>query len=666
MVKSLKEMKFPAKKIELLNKLGIDDSESLLTYYPFRYEILEYKPYDKWQPQDTVVFEGRMISYPKTNRLRGKMSVSRFTVENDDDIFEITIYNRPWIKTIKVGTKLTIIGKYVQENKVIATNYNTAPINSVLGVKPIYALKESVSKRTVQTAISHALKEDIEDFIPPEYQQKYRLLTRKQAFTYIHQPSSYQQVEMALRTLKYEEFLKFFLTILCVQDESYKGLDKQAKIFDVNEVLALQENLPFMLTYDQIFVIKEILEDLSSYHVMYRLVQGDVGCGKTMVCAFAMYAAILAGYQTALLAPTEVLVKQHFETLQELFRHLPIKIAMLYSAMPTKQKQQIIEKIKQGTIQCIIGTHSLIQDEVRFKKLGLVVVDEQQRFGVEQRKKIKAKGEKVDFLLMTATPIPRTLANTLYGDMAVSTIESLPINRKGVDTYLIKENSIRSIMQDIRNTINKGQQVYVICPSIEQNDNFPARNVIDICNNLKEAFIGFCEVGMMHGKMSSDEKTKVITEFQKGKFEILVSTTVVEVGVNVVNATMMIIYDAHRFGLSQLHQLRGRVQRGSYRGKCYLLTSSKDQQSLDRLQILVDSTDGFEISKQDLLLRGPGDILGTRQSGASNFIVGNIFTDQKIIDQAQIDARKIAGDKRYRALIDKIVEDNLNNVKYID
>lgn len=666
MVKSLKEMKFPAKKIELLNKLGIDDSESLLTYYPFRYEILEYKPYDKWQPQDTVVFEGRMISYPKTNRLRGKMSVSRFTVENDDDIFEITIYNRPWIKTIKVGTKLTIIGKYVQENKVIAINYNTTPINSVLGVKPIYALKEGVSQRTVQTAISHALKEDIEDFIPPEYQQKYRLLTRKQAFTYIHQPSSYQQVEMALRTLKYEEFLKFFLTILCVQDESYKGLDKQAKIFDVNEVLALQENLPFMLTYDQIFVIKEILEDLSSYHVMYRLVQGDVGCGKTMVCAFAMYAAILAGYQTALLAPTEVLVKQHYETLQELFRHLPIKIAMLYSAMPTKQKQQIIEKIKQGTIQCIIGTHSLIQDEVRFKKLGLVVVDEQQRFGVEQRKKIKAKGEKVDFLLMTATPIPRTLANTLYGDMAVSTIESLPINRKGVDTYLIKENSIRSIMQDIRNTINKGQQVYVICPSIEQNDNFPARNVIDICNNLKEAFIGFCEVGMMHGKMSSDEKTKVITEFQKGKFEILVSTTVVEVGVNVVNATMMIIYDAHRFGLSQLHQLRGRVQRGSYRGKCYLLTSSKDQQSLDRLQILVDSTDGFEISKQDLLLRGPGDILGTRQSGASNFIVGNIFTDQKIIDQAQIDARKIAGDKRYRALIDKIVEDNLNNVKYID
>lgn len=666
MIKSLKEMKFPAKKIELLNKLGIDDSESLLTYYPFRYEILEYKPYGEWQPQDTVVFEGTLISYPRTNHLRGKMSVSRFSVENDDDVFDITIYNRPWIKMIKVGTKLTIIGKYVQQNKVIATNYNTAPISDVIGVKPIYALKEGVTQRTIQTAIIHALKEEIEDFIPEEYQQRYRLLSRKQAFTYIHQPKSYKQVEMALRTLKYEEFLKFFLTILCMQDESFKGLDKEAKIFDVDTVLALQENLPFMLTYDQVFVIKEILEDLSSYHVMYRLVQGDVGCGKTMVCAFAMYATILAGYQSALLAPTEVLVKQHYETLQELFRHLPVKVAMLYSAMPAKQKQQIIKEIKQGTIQCIIGTHSLIQDEVRFKKLGLVVVDEQQRFGVEQRKKIKAKGEKVDFLLMTATPIPRTLANTLYGDMAVSTIETLPINRKGVDTYLIKENSIRTIMQDIRNTINKGQQVYVICPSIEQNDNFPARNVIDICNNLKEAFIGFCEVGMMHGKMSSEEKTKVISEFQKGKFEILVSTTVVEVGVNVVNATMMIIYDAHRFGLSQLHQLRGRVQRGSHRGKCYLLTSNKDQQTLDRLQILVDSTDGFEISKQDLLLRGPGDILGTRQSGASNFIVGNIFTDQKIIDQAQKDAREIAVDKRYRALIDKIIEENLNNVKYID
>lgn len=666
MIRSLKEMKFPAKKIELLNKLGINDSENLLTYYPFRYEILEYKPYNEWKPQDTVVFEGILISYPKTNYLHGKMSVSRFSVENDDDVFDITIYNRPWIKTVKVGTKLTIIGKYVQQNKVIATSYNTAPISTVLGVKPIYALKEGVTQRTIQTAVAHALKEEIEDFIPEEYQQRYRLLNRKEAFKYIHQPESYKQVEMALRTLKYEEFLKFFLTILCMQDESFKGLDKEAKIFDVDTVLALQENLPFMLTYDQIFVIKEILEDLSSYHVMYRLVQGDVGCGKTMVCAFAMYATILAGYQSALLAPTEVLVKQHYETLQELFRHLPVKVAMLYSAMPAKQKQQIIKEIKQGTIQCIIGTHSLIQDEVRFKKLGLVVVDEQQRFGVEQRKKIKAKGEKVDFLLMTATPIPRTLANTLYGDMAVSTIETLPINRKGVDTFLIKENSIRSIMQDIRNTINKGQQVYVICPSIEQNENFPARNVIDIYNNLKEAFIGFCEVGMMHGKMSSQEKTNVISEFQKGKFEILVSTTVVEVGVNVVNATMMVIYDAHRFGLSQLHQLRGRVQRGSHRGKCYLLTSNKDQQSLERLQILVDSTDGFEISKQDLLLRGPGDILGTRQSGASNFIVGNIFTDQKIIDQAQKDARKIAVDKRYRSLIDKLIEENLNNVKYID
>ncbi|MCI5773222.1 MAG: ATP-dependent DNA helicase RecG, partial [Erysipelotrichaceae bacterium] len=499
-----------------------------------------------------------------------------------------------------------------------------------------------------------------------DYQQKYRLLSRKQAFCYIHQPQDKQQIEQALRTLKYEEFLKFFLTILCVQDESFNGLDKQPKIFDQEQVFSLQQNLPFMLTKDQIFVIKEILDDLASYHVMYRLVQGDVGCGKTMVCAFAMYATIIAGYQTVLLAPTEVLVKQHFATIQELFRHTPLKIAMLYSAMNAKEKSTIIEQIKKGEIDCVIGTHSLIQDEVRFRKLGLVVVDEQQRFGVEQRQKIKAKGEKVDFLLMSATPIPRTLANTLYGDMAVSTIESLPSNRKGVDTFLIEENSIRSIMQDIRNTINMGQQVYVICPSIEQNDAYQARNVVDICNNLKEAFIGFCKVEMMHGKMSSDEKTKIIADFQKGLFEILVSTTVVEVGVNVVNATMMIIYDAHRFGLSQLHQLRGRVQRGSLKGKCYLLTSTKDPQSLERLKILVKTNNGFEISQQDLLLRGPGDILGTRQSGSSGFILGNIFKDQNIIEQAQKDARVIARDKKYHKLIDYIIDENKNNVNYRD
>ena len=665
-MKTLKEMKFPAKKIELLNKLGIVDSESLLTYYPFRYEVTEYKPYQNWKPGDTVIFEGILISYPKTTRLHGKMSVSRFSIENDDNVFDITIYNRPWIKSLKVGTKMTIIGKYVDGNKVIATNYNMTPLQDQLGIKPIYSLKEGITQRTVITAINHALKDDIEDVVPLEYQQKYRLLSRKEAFTYIHQPTSFKQVELALRTLKYEEFLKFFLTILCLQDESFNGLDKKPKEFSNEQVIALQENLPFLLTVDQMYVINEILNDLKSHHVMYRLVQGDVGCGKTIVCAFAMYAAMLAGYQCALLAPTEVLVKQHYESLRETYRHLPFKVAMLYSAMPQKEKQSIIDDIKNGNIHCVVGTHSLIQDEVKFNKLGLVVVDEQQRFGVEQRKKIKAKGEKVDFLLMSATPIPRTLANTLYGDMAVSTIESLPANRKGVDTYLIKENSIRSIMQDIKNTINKGQQVYIICPSIEQNENYQGRNVIDIYRNLKEAFIGFCTIGMMHGKMSSDEKTKVISDFQQRKYDILVSTTVVEVGVNVVNATMMIIYDAHRFGLSQLHQLRGRVQRGSYRGKCYLLTSNQDPQTLERLQILVDSTDGFEISKKDLLLRGPGDILGTRQSGASNFIVGNIFTDQNIIEQAQQDARKIAVDNRYRLLINKIIEENMNNVRYID
>ena len=401
---------------------------------------------------------------------------------------------------------------------------------------------------------------------------------------------------------------------------------------------------------------------------MYRLIQGDVGCGKTLVAAFGMYACCLSKHQCALLAPTEVLAKQHYHSLKELFRNQNINVEVLYSSLSTIKKKSILEDLKNGVIDCIIGTHSLIQDNVEFKNLGMVVTDEQQRFGVEQRKKLKEKGDKVDFLLMSATPIPRTLANTIYGDMDVSTIETMPANRKEVLTYLIKENSIRSIEDKIKKTINEHHQIYVICPAIEKNETMNTRNVYDIYTNLSKEFEGFCTVKMMHGKMSSEEKEDVIEQFQKQEIDILVSTTVIEVGVNIVNASMIIIYDANRFGLSQLHQLRGRVQRGSLQGECYLLTGSDDQSSIDRLNVLVECSDGFEISKQDLLLRGPGDILGTRQSGISGFILGNIYTDTKIIEQAKKDAIYILNsqDKKYDKMKQLIAIKNANGQFFID
>lgn len=667
-MKTLKELKISPKKIELFNKINIFNSEDLLNYYPYRYESLEYKKYEDWKINENIIIEATLVSYPKTARFSAKKSVSHFSVENNDDIFDITIFNRPWINNIKVGTKLVITGKYNGSNKITATNYYTKDINELLGIKPIYALKENLTNNDFIKAIDKALNSDIDNFISEDLINKYRLLPKRIAYRYIHRPNSQKEIELALRTLKYEEFLKFFMSIYYIRYNEKSDNGKKPKEFDIDRVYALANSLAFSLTKDQLKAVNDIINDLQSNHIMYRLIQGDVGCGKTLVAAFGMYACCLSKHQCALLAPTEVLAKQHYHSLKDLFRNQDIKVEVLYSSLSSIKKKSILEELKNGTIDCIIGTHSLIQDNVEFNNLGMVVTDEQQRFGVEQRKKLKEKGDKVDFLLMSATPIPRTLANTLYGDMDVSTIETMPANRKEVLTYLIEENSIRSIEDEIRQTIKDHHQIYVICPSIEKNESMNTRNVYDIYTNLSKEFDGFCTVGMMHGKMNSDEKEEIIEKFQKREIHILVSTTVIEVGVNIVNASMIIIYDANRFGLSQLHQLRGRVQRGSLQGKCYLLTGSDDPESIERLKVLVNCSNGFEISKHDLLLRGPGDILGTRQSGISGFILGNIYTDTKIIEQAKKDAIYIlnTNDSRYDKMKKYIAAKNANGQFFMD
>ncbi|MEG2330529.1 helicase-related protein, partial [Anaerorhabdus sp.] len=329
----------------------------------------------------------------------------------------------------------------------------------------------------------------------------------------------------------------------------------------------------------------------------------------------------------------------------------------------------ILERLKNGEIDILVGTHSLIQPDVEFKQLGFVVADEQHRFGVEQRRKLIEKGDKVDFLLMTATPIPRTLANTLYGDMDITTIETMPAGRKEVKTVLVQENSFRHVLDEVVSKIEEGRQVYVVCSAIEESESINVRNVLTIYDNLKKAFKGIAKVGVLHGKMSSEEKEEIMREFDKNEIQILVSTTVIEVGVNVVNATLMIIYDAHRFGLSQLHQLRGRVQRGSEQGICYLLTDSQDENSLERLRVLVNTNNGFEISAEDLRLRGPGDILGTRQSGLPAFLLGNLVEDTKIIETTKKDCLEIlqhAEEKENSQLIQKIVQLNMNALTTMD
>ena len=669
---SLKECGLTPKKIELLNKANIFNSNDLFSYYPFRYDNLESIPYKDWKINDKVVFEGKLISRPSTYRYKYIKSITRFSVMSDDQIFNIVIYNRPWASQLKLEQNMVVIGKYDGNNKITASNYYGKSIDSVLGINPIYPLTDKLTQKIISDAIKKGyekLGEKIPDIIPKKYILKYKLLHKKDAIRMIHFPKSMDEIAKALRTLKYEEFLKFNVAINLIRENNNSTISKQGKVFNYDDVFVLANNLSFVLTKDQLRATNEILEDLQSSKVMYRLLQGDVGSGKTLVAALGLYACYLSGKQGSLLAPTEILAKQHYISLKKLFKPTNVKVGVLYSALNSVKKKEILDKLKNKEIDILVGTHAILQDNVVFNDLGMVVADEQHRFGVEQRKKLKEKGDKVDFLLMSATPIPRTLAFTLYGDMDISTIETMPLGRKQVKTFLINENSFMSVIDKIEYKLKLNEQVYIICAAIEESENYDARNAVQVYENLKKYFNGRYNVGLLHGKMSSEEKELIMDDFSKNNIQVLISTTVVEVGVNVPNATVMIIYDSHRFGLSQLHQLRGRIQRGNKEGVCYLLTDSKDEESLKRLNVLLNSNNGFEISAEDLRLRGPGDILGTRQSGVPGFILGNLFEDTKIINQSRIDANEIIENKDKvdnKNLINLIEIENNTSIGYMD
>ena len=436
--------------------------------------------------------------------------------------------------------------------------------------------------------------------------------------------------------LKYEEFLRFYLSLEILNDNNKVDI-KEKKNFDKDKLEKFIARLPFTLTIDQNKAVLDILNDMQSNKPMYRLIQGEVGSGKTVVAMIALYANYLSGYSGTLMAPTEILAKQHYLSFKESFKN-ELKIELLTSN--SENSKEIKERLRNGDIDILIGTHALFQEDVIFNNLGLVITDEQHRFGVKQRRALKEKGKNVDFILMSATPIPRTLANSLYGNMDISSIVSIPSSRKGCDTYLIKRNSIIDILSDLKEELNKGHQIYIVGSAIEASDSYGGKDVNGLYESLKDVFKPY-NVGLLHGKKTSEEKDAIMDDFNQNKIQVLVCTTVIEVGINVKNATVMVIYDAERFGLSQIHQLRGRVQRGDQKGKCYLLTSSSDTETLKRLEILEKTNDGFKISEEDLRLRGPGDILGTRQSGLPAFILGDIFNDNNIIEACKQDSKTI-------------------------
>lgn len=635
----LSKLKLTDKRKQIVERYGFKDVEDVLSFYPFKYEEYELTPFTSFVEGRQVVFEAEIISAPSVFR-KGRLSISKFKVLCEDNELLITIFNRPWIRNLHINDKVTIIGKYDGQNKVTALNYYVKDIKDVTGIIPVYSIKEGISQNEIKKLIKYtydACKNDLVDTIPQDLIDQHRLISYEDAIRNIHFPSDKTMLAKSMSRLKYEEFLRFYVALDVLKGNS-DNFTKENKAFDTNLVNKFVNSFEYELTSDQIKVKDDILKDLSSNKIMYRLLQGDVGCGKTIVAMIGLYANYLAGYQGALMAPTEILAKQHYESLKNALEPFDVRVGVLYSSMDNENVEK--QKIQNGEYDVIVGTHALFSDDVEYRNLGFVIADEQHRFGVKQRKALKQKGNNCDFLLMSATPIPRTLASSIYGDMDISTIETMPKSRKGCKTYLIKKNSVIDILDDIRNKLNEGRQVYIIAAAIDSSENYRAKDVNGLYNALKDELKPY-NVYLLHGKLSSVEKDEVMNRFNNNEIQVLISTTVVEVGVNVANATMMIIYDSDKFGLAQLHQLRGRIQRSSYEGTCYLLTDSKDESVIQRLNVLVDSNDGFKISYEDLKLRGPGDILGTRQSGLPAFILGNLIEDVRFVEAAKDDAHKI-------------------------
>lgn len=664
----LSDLKLTKKRLDICNKLELITLEDLMRYYPHRYEVLEAQPFNEWEKDGKVFFEGIIVSQAKVLRLKGKLTLTTFQMNVQDEIITISIFNRPWISNFTQGKKIVIQGKYQGNYKVVASKYYSDDINTLCGIKPLYHLKEGISEKDILKLLdiaypiyaSHYL-----EFIPKKYLDKYRLISGVDALYYVHHPKSKEHLKQSLRYLKYEEFLRFQLWMNYVKQNQQQSL-KLPKCFDIEDVYELNRALDFTLSKDQNIVIQDILNDLKSQKIMYRMVQGDVGCGKTIVACYALYACVLSHQQAVLLAPTELLAKQHVKNITKLFQDFKVNVAGLYSSLKPKEKEDILKRLKNNEIDILIGTHALFQDQVTYHNLGLVVVDEHHRFGVKQRRSMLEKGDNVDFLLMSATPIPRTLAISLCSDMDVSTIQTLPSNRKAIITKYYQSSSMQPCLEFILSQVDEGRQVYVVCPAIENNEDYQMKNVIDIYDGMQKVLGKKYQIALLHGGQMSSEKDEIMASFVEGKIQIMVSTTVIEVGVDVKNANVMVIYDAHRFGMSQIHQLRGRVGRGEHQGYCFLLSNSKEEDSIKRLKVLESCNDGFEISRKDLELRGPGDILGTRQSGAPDFILGNVIEDQKILEVSGEDAKEIIMHLDEYPHIKTYLEQNMQQLNYLD
>lgn len=622
----------------LLNKLGICNIEDLISYYPFRYVVIKRSDFSCLDDNMDVVVDGVLESRANLIYLRGKKRLVTFRINIGSEILNIMAYNRAYlVKELNIGSVVTIIGKYNKMKKsIVAVDVRMGGLGDIPQIEPVYYTTYGLGRKYLAKLIDNFLNENFEvkDNVPSYLSDRYNFIGKREALLQVHRPSNMDLLKRARLRIKYEELFTYMLKMNYLKLKNKTGSQAIKRNIARSLVDDFILGLPFKLTADQMSAVDDILSDLAGNVRMNRLLQGDVGSGKTIVAFVGAYANYLAGYQTAMMVPTEILAKQHYESASSLFKDMGIKVGLLTSNIKGSARRNIIKELESGSINLIIGTQALIQEGIEYHNLGLVITDEQHRFGVKQRDVFKNKGGYADVLSMSATPIPRTYALTIYGDLDVSSIRTKPFGRKEVITKVVLEEDITLLLEAMNEQLLLGHQVYVIAPLIVGDDDNQMESVDSILKKMGKAFGKKYKIGVVHGKLDSKSKDKTMEEFNNNIINILISTTVVEVGVDVKNATMMVIFDANNFGLSTLHQLRGRVGRDNIQSYCFLVTKKK----CDRLRILEDTNDGFVISEQDFENRGEGDLFGTRQSGEINFKLADLHKDFKILVQAKEDA----------------------------
>lgn len=627
------------KTITELKNLEIYSINDLIEHYPYKYNLLKLNNIDEIEDGENIIIEGIVASPPLLRRINPRLNILLFKVNTNKKLINIIIYNRAYIKkNLLLGKEITIFGKWDEKgNTITATNILFSKIiNNTY--ESIYHLTNGISNKTMTKIINNALllKPSFDDYVPEYLNEKYNFISKDAAIRKIHNPKNEKDIKQAKLKLIYEELFKLMFKMNYLKLKIKTNNNKPKKIVQKSLIDDFIRTLPFELTKDQLNAVKEIYEDLSSNHRMNRLLQGDVGSGKTIVGIIAVYITYLSGGQSALMAPTEILANQHFQNVKNILIETNMRIELLTGNTKKKERDIIIDKLEKGQIDLVIGTHALLNEKLKFKNLSLVITDEQHRFGVNQRTLLNKKGENTDILYMSATPIPRTYALTLYGDMDITNIKTKPKGRKEIKTIIKEEKEIKDVLYLMLEEIKKGRQIYVVSPLIEENENLDLKTVIELKEKIDIAFNNKVKTEILHGKLNKKDKDEIMKNFINGETKILISTTVIEVGVDVKNATMIVVFNADRFGLATLHQLRGRIGRNEYDSTCILIGPKNNE----RLKVLNESNDGFYITEKDFEMRKEGDLFGIKQSGEMFFKIADLKRDYKILMQTKIDSEE--------------------------